>query len=138
LVNLLFQVKNNDFGREITSKPYPKYVYETAKKGPKTAEKESFSTIINGSKLKHLYALNPLKKKGWCYFCSKNNISLLQKDKDLNTSLNQKVLKSDQQDLVECREKGGSKKVRNRGKLTQKWCFNCNKFICKDCWILYH
>ena len=27
LINLLFQVKNNDFREEITSKPYPKYVY---------------------------------------------------------------------------------------------------------------
>jgi Transposase IS4 len=27
LVNLLFQVDNDDFGEEITSKPYPKYVY---------------------------------------------------------------------------------------------------------------
>jgi hypothetical protein len=138
LVNLLFQVDNDNFGEEITLKPYPKYVYKTAKKGPKSAEKEPLLKTINRVNLEHLYALNPLKKKGWCYFCSKNDVLLSQKGKDSRALLDQKVFKLNQQDLIECREKGGSKEVRNRGKLTQKWCFGCNKFICKDCWSLYH
>jgi hypothetical protein len=70
LVNLLFQVKNDDFGEEITSKPYPKYVYKIAKKGPKTIEKEAFLKAINGDSFDHLYSLNLLKKKWVLLFLS--------------------------------------------------------------------
>jgi hypothetical protein len=59
LVNLLFQVKNDDFEEEIISKPYPKYVYKIAKKVPKTTEKEAFFKAINRDSFDHLYNLNP-------------------------------------------------------------------------------
>jgi hypothetical protein len=39
LVNLLFQVDNDNFKEEIASKPYSKYVYKTAKKRSKNSGK---------------------------------------------------------------------------------------------------
>jgi hypothetical protein len=66
-------VDNDNFGEEIASKPYSKYVYKTAKKGVKTAEKEAFLKAINGSSSIHLYEENPLKKCGFCFFCEKKS-----------------------------------------------------------------
>jgi Transposase IS4 len=73
LVNLLFQVNNDNFGEEITSKPYPKYVYQPVSKGPKLTEKEAFLKAINGVSSDHLYGLNPLDKCGFCFFCEKKS-----------------------------------------------------------------
>jgi hypothetical protein len=39
LVDLLFQVENDDFGEDIVSKPYLKYKYQSVSTGPKLAEK---------------------------------------------------------------------------------------------------
>ena len=64
LVELLFQVKNDDFGEEITSKPYSKYVYQPVSKGPKSEKKEAFFEESNKDFSDHLYRLNPLRKKG--------------------------------------------------------------------------
>jgi hypothetical protein len=65
-------VDNDNFGKEITSKPYSKYVYQPVSKGPKLAEKEAFLKAINGS-LNHLYSEHLLKKRGFCFLCSKKS-----------------------------------------------------------------
>jgi hypothetical protein len=72
LVDLLFQIKNNDFRREITSKPYPKYVYQPVSKGPKTAQKKAFLKSFDGVS-SHLYSENPSKKRGFCFFYPKKS-----------------------------------------------------------------
>jgi hypothetical protein len=61
-------VNNDNFGEEIALKLYSKYVYETVKKDLKTAEKEAFSVVINGSSSIYLYKENPSKKYGFCSF----------------------------------------------------------------------
>jgi hypothetical protein len=66
-------VDNDDFEEEITLKPYPKYVYQTAKKGPKTAEKKTFLKAISGVS-NYLYGLNPLKKEVIAFFLLKQVI----------------------------------------------------------------
>jgi hypothetical protein len=65
-------VNNDDFGEEITSKPYLKYVYQHFLKGPKPAKKEAFLKAINDFK-NHLYNEHPLKKRGLYFFCSKKS-----------------------------------------------------------------
>jgi hypothetical protein len=72
-------VNNDNFDKDIVSKPYPKYKYQSVSKGPKSAKKEAFLEAINGSNLDHIYGLNPLKTKGWCYFCLKEGILKPQK-----------------------------------------------------------
>jgi hypothetical protein len=42
LVNLLFQVQNDDFGEDIGSKPYPKYQYQSVSTGPNPLKKKAF------------------------------------------------------------------------------------------------
>jgi hypothetical protein len=58
LVDLLFQVNSDDFGEDISSKPYPKYEYQLVSKGPKRGGKEAFLRSLNEG-LDHLYDLNP-------------------------------------------------------------------------------
>jgi hypothetical protein len=91
LIELQFQIDNDDFGEEITLKPYPKYVYQTAKKWPKITEKETFLKTINRDILDHIYDLYLLKKKGYCFFCSKQSNIYSQKEKDSKTFLYKKV-----------------------------------------------
>ena len=134
LVELLFQVKNDDFGEEITSKPYPKYVYEPVSKGPKSEKIEAFLENIDGFSSDHIYGENPLKKRGYCFFCPKKD----QKKRKSTNFLFEKTLKLSKEDLVEIKEKKESKTKRFRSKQTKEWCFDCQKFICKDCWSLYH
>jgi hypothetical protein len=67
-------VNNDNFEEKIALKPYLKYVYQPVLKGLKLVKKEAFLKAINGVSLDHLYGLNPLKKKGWCYFCLKKSI----------------------------------------------------------------
>jgi hypothetical protein len=71
LVDLLFQVDNDNFGVDLTSKPYPKYQYQPASKGPKTAEKEAFLKTINRSLSDHFYALNPFRKRNYYFLYKK-------------------------------------------------------------------
>ena len=132
LVNLLFQVKNDDFGEEITSKPYSKYVYQSVSKGPKPAKKEAFSTIIDGFHFDHLYGQNPLINKGWCSFCPKKTSKKPLKEQESSIFLNRKVFQLNQEDLVEIQKKENPKEIRIRGKQTKGWCQECQKFICKD------
>ena len=73
-MNLLFQVDSDDFGEDITLKPYLKYKYQEFSKGPKKEGKEAFLKAINGSNIDHIFGLNLLKKKGYCYFCLKKSI----------------------------------------------------------------
>jgi hypothetical protein len=68
LVNLLFQVDNDDFDKDIDLKPYLKYKYQSVLKEPKRLEKKAFLRAINGS-INHSYDLNPFRKKGYCCFC---------------------------------------------------------------------
>jgi hypothetical protein len=70
LINLLFQVDDDDFSREISLKPYLKYVYRTAEKGLKTEEKEAFLKALNSSS-SHSYNKNLLGRRGYCFFLSK-------------------------------------------------------------------
>jgi Transposase IS4 len=68
LVNLLFQVDNDDFGEDISSKPYLKYNYQSVLKEPKRLEKKAFLRAINNS-INHSYDLNLFRKKGYYCFC---------------------------------------------------------------------
>jgi hypothetical protein len=68
LIDLLFQVNNNDFGVDFTSKPYPKYQYQPATKGLKPTEKQAFLKSINGSISDHLYDLHLFKKTNYYFF----------------------------------------------------------------------
>jgi hypothetical protein len=85
-VNLLFQVDNNSFGEDITSKPYSKYEYQAVLKGPKTTEKSAFLKAINGSILDHLYDLHPLNKRSHCFFCLKKTNFEPLKEQELTDS----------------------------------------------------
>ena len=137
LVNLLFQVKNNDFGEEITSKPYPKYVYEPVSKGPKSEKKESILEHVNDFS-NHLYDEHPSKKRGYCIFCVKtSNIkpSNQQETDQFSSYLTFQLNNEDGSKLV---EKKRPKRERFRGRYIKWWCQECNKFICNDCWRLYH
>jgi hypothetical protein len=64
LINLLFQVKNDDFKKEIILKSYPKHIYQPVSKGLKSEKKEAFLKDINKDFLDYLYSLNPLRTKG--------------------------------------------------------------------------
>ena len=138
MVELLFQVKNDDFGEEITSKPYPKYVYQIAKKGPKTTEKEAFLEAINGISSNHIYGENPSKRVGYYWFCSKKDTLKDQKEQKSAISQAQKTFQLNQNDLIEIQKKKEPKRIQFRPKQTKWWCFECQKSICKECWSLYH
>jgi hypothetical protein len=101
LVNLLFQIDNDNFGEEITSKPYSKYIYEPVLTGLKPAKKEEFLKDINGFSSNHLYGENPLKKRGYYFFCPKKTILKDSKKQKSNNSLFQRTFQLDQNDLIE-------------------------------------
>jgi hypothetical protein len=131
-------VNDNDFGEEITSKPYPKYVYQTAEKGPKSAKKEAFLKAINGNSSDYIYGENPLKKRGYCFLCPKKG-QKGQKSQESTNFLFKRTLQLDKEkDLIEVQKRKEPKERRFRSKRTKEWCFNCQKFICKNCWSLYH
>ena len=138
LVDLLFQIDNDDFGQEITSKPYPKYQYQSGIRGRKSTTKEAFLDAINGFNSEHLYTQNPLGKKGWCFFCLKRTPKTPLKEQESSTFLNRKVFQLNHSDLIEIQKKENPKRIQERGKQTKGWCQECQKFICKDCWSLYH
>jgi hypothetical protein len=141
LVDLLFQVDNDDFGADFMSKdlkPYPKYQYQTPLRGPKIAKKEALLTTINGSILEHLYALNLLGKKGNCFFCpKKSNLGPLKEQEKANSQFGM-IFQLNQNDLIQVIKSKEPKKRRFQGVLTRWWCETCQKFICKNCWSLYH
>ena len=138
LMNLLFQVNSDDFGEEITSKPYPKYKYEEVLKGRKKEGKEAFLKAIHESDMDHISGLNPLRKIGWCFFCPSTSVLRPQKEKKSEFDQCTNVFQLNRTDLIEVHKKEGPKTVRNRGKRTTKWCFSCKKFICESCWSSYH
>jgi hypothetical protein len=123
---------------DFTSKPYPKYQYQPASKGPKTAEKEAFLKNINGSLSDHFYALNPFGKRNYCFFCSKKSSLGPIKEQETTQSLFQTTFKLNQNDLIKVVRSEEPKREQFRGKKTQWWCKNCQKSICKSCWSLYH
>jgi hypothetical protein len=102
------------------SKPYPKYKYQSVSKGLKPIKKEAFLKAINGSNLDYIYSLNPLKTKGWCYFCLKKGILQPQKKEESETFQHKKVFQFNQESLIEVRERGRLKPVQIRGKQTRK------------------
>jgi hypothetical protein len=116
LINLLFQVNNNDYEEEITSKPYPKYVYKSTEKGLKTAEKEAFLKTINGFSSSYIYDENPLKKRGYCFFCLKKS----QKRQKSSNYLFEKTLQLNAENLMEVKKKKEPKERRFRSKQTKE------------------
>ena len=90
MINLLFQVKNNDFGEEIISKLYSKYVYQPLLKERKSIERKVFLETIDRFSFDHLYGKNPSKKKGHCFFYPKKSqksqkaVSLFERTFQLN------------------------------------------------------
>jgi hypothetical protein len=137
LVNLLFQVKNDNFGEEITSKPYPKYVYQSVSKGPKPAEKEAFLKAINNIS-SHLYSENPSKKRGYCFFYVKISYSKSSNSTKSEDSLSYLLLMLNKEDNSVISEKKRLNQERYQRKRVKWWCQECNKFIYKECWNLYH
>jgi hypothetical protein len=93
-------VDSDDFREEIYSKPYLKYVYEFSKIGPKIDRKEAFFKTINGASTEHLYGLNLLNRRNFCYFCQKNSSKLVEKENIFN-SLNLLVLEQREGGLKE-------------------------------------
>jgi hypothetical protein len=86
----------------------------------------------------HLYDEHPLKKRGFCLFCSKKsnlNPSKKQELSEFSPYLTLKLNKEDNSALIERKE---PKRKQYRGKSVKWWCQECNKFICKDCWSLYY
>ena len=128
---------NDDFGEEITSKPYLKYVYQPAKKGPKTAEKEAFLRAIDDFS-NHLYGENPSKKRGRYFFCTKKSNLKPSKKQELGQFSSYSTFQLNKEDNAEIWKEKGPKREEFRGKMVKWWCQECNKFICKDCWSLYH
>jgi hypothetical protein len=66
-------VDNDYFGSEISLKPYLKYVYRTAEKGPKTEEKEAFLKALNSTS-NYLYSENLLGRRGYYFFYLKKSL----------------------------------------------------------------
>jgi hypothetical protein len=121
LVDLLFQVENDDFGKEIDSKPFPKYVYRPVSTGPKLLKKEAFLKAISSKKSEHLYVLNPQKKSGNCFLCPKEKISKKQnslKELDLKNSSFLGKYRLSQSDLSNIPKGKEPKRVRSRGNIT--------------------
>jgi hypothetical protein len=118
-MNLLFQVDNNSFDKDITSKPYSKYEYQAISKGPKTTEKRAFLKAINGSISDYLYDLYPLNKRSHCFFyLKKTNFEPLKEQEP--TDSNFKItFKLEQSNLNEVLKSEQSKQRRFRGKNTQ-------------------
>jgi len=137
LVDLLFQVDSDDFGEDIGSKPYLKYEYQSVSKGPKRASQKAFLEAISGS-IDHLYDLHPLRKKGYCVLCPKKSTLKALKESDSASCPFELTFQLDSEDLVEMRDRKEPKRVQFRGKQTRWWCKECNKFICNDCWSMYH
>jgi hypothetical protein len=113
-------VDNDSFGKDITSKPYLKYEYQAVSKGPKTVKKEAFLKAFNNGVSDHLYGLNPLGKKGWCFFCIKKSTLKAQKEQESVSFLFQATFKLNHSDLIEVSKKKEAKRERFRGKQT-KW-----------------
>ena len=137
MVNLLFQVKDNDFEEEITSKLYSKYVYEPVSKGPKLSKREAFSEPINDF-LNHLYGEHPLKKRGYCLYCVKKSNIKPSNQQELGQFSSYSTLQLDEKDESQLIERKRPKRERFRAKYIKWWCQECEKFICNDCWSLYH
>jgi hypothetical protein len=121
LVDLLFQIKNNDFGVDFMSKdlkPYPKYQHQPPLKGPKTTEKEAFLKSLNGSLLEHFYALHPLGKRNYCFFYQKKSNNKPLKELEKANSQFEMTLQLNQNDLIDVLELEQPKQGRTRGKRT--------------------
>ena len=128
---------SDDFGEDIGLKPYSKYEYQSVSSGPKRAENEAFLKAINGS-VDHLYDLHPLRKKGYCVFCPKKSTLKALKELDSASFLLEPTFQLDYGNLVEVKDQKETKKERVRGKQTRWWCEECQKFICNNCWSIYH
>jgi hypothetical protein len=66
-------VQNDDFNKDIRSKPYSKYQYQSVSTGPNPLKKKAFLEAINERLIDYLYGLHPLKKSNYCFFCPKKS-----------------------------------------------------------------
>ena len=111
MINLLFQVENNDFRKEINSKLYPKYVYQSVSKLPKSAKKEAFLNIINRFST-HFYQENLSRKRGYCFFyIKKSNINSQKGTKKIDSSF-RTTLRLDKNGLEEVLKRKDSERER--------------------------
>jgi hypothetical protein len=112
-------VDNDSFGEDITSKPYLKYEYQPVLKGLKIVEKEDFLKAINNGVSNHLYSLNPLGKKGRCFFYIKKSTLKALKEQESANFLFQTTFQLNQKDLIEVLKRKEPKRKRFRGKQTK-------------------
>jgi hypothetical protein len=119
LVDLLFQVDNDDFGVDFISKSYLKYQYQQPPKGPKSVEKDAFLKAINRSLTNHLHSLNPSNKRGYCFFCPKKTISEPLKEQEMNNFQYQTTFQLNHNDLIDVVKLKELKEKRFRPKQTK-------------------
>jgi hypothetical protein len=127
----------NDFGEDIGSKLYLKYKYQEVSIGPKREGKEAFLKAINDLK-NHLYIEKSRKERGYCFFYIEKGFKKTEEKKNLAEFSFYSTFSLDIAPEFEILEKTKPKQKRFRGKYTQGWCENCQKFICEGCWRLYH
>jgi hypothetical protein len=75
-------------------------------------KKEAFLQTINGLLSDHLCGLNPLKKRGYYFFCLKKTIIRPLKEQEIANSSGYITFKSDQNDLIKVIEPEEPKKKR--------------------------
>jgi hypothetical protein len=100
-------------------KPYPKYQYQIPSERSKSTEREAFLSTINGPLSEHLYALNPLGKKGRCFFYLKKSTLGPFKEQELTDSNFKITFKLDSSNLIEVLKLNQSKQKRFQGKQTK-------------------
>jgi hypothetical protein len=137
LIDLLFQVDSNEFGEDIASKPYLKYKYQEVSTGPKRGGKEASLNTINDFS-NHLYIERSRKERGHCYFCVEKSNKETEKKEDLLAFSLYPTFSLNEASEFKISEQTKPKRKRFRGKHTKRWCEDCKKFICEDCWSLYH
>jgi hypothetical protein len=130
-------VENDDFSADIMLKSYPKYKYQSVSIGLKTAKNEAFLKVFNRSNSEHLLIQNPLNKRGYCIFCSKRDGFESEKILKSEDSFFQKDFQLNTQNLIEISSEKKNP-LRFRGKRVKWWCKECEKFVCKEYWNLFH
>jgi hypothetical protein len=144
LVNLLFQVDSDIFGQDITTKPYPKYRYSPIDIGPEGSKEEAFLATFNQKKEVHIRGQHPAKIQRKCFLCSpKSDLYSPKSNSAINSpdiALSGRRALFNINDSRFYLESLGEKPLKEkfRRKETRQWCLQCEKFICQDCWQLYH
>jgi hypothetical protein len=101
----------------LTSKPYSKYEYQAIRKGLKIEERKAFLKAINRVS-NHLYSLNPLRKRNYCFLCLKKSNKEPQKEKKL-TNILFKLMFQLNSNLIEILQEKEPKYEQFRGKQTK-------------------